>query len=747
LLGSTSTSIGYATSSNATTWTVQSASDLTGSSSNLWSSVAAPTVIIDGTSHKMWHTVGIPALTWQNFLDVFTGDDLPIGYASYTPAATGGGGGIAVDGAPSAAELETMDADEAGEVLGELAEDDPEAAGEVLGELGEDDAEAAGDILSEVGDTDPGLGYILPSFYGTIDTEVAGEILEQVANNDAEVAGEILTEVADTDTEVAGEILEEVANNDAEVAGDILTEVADTDTGVAAEILEEVANNDAEVAGEILAEVADTEIAAGILEEVVNNNAEVAGEILGEMDAESAAAVMEESSTDTLTDVIPEMSEGALTDTLPGLSPDTLYSIDPEVLFESLPNAPTEQLLSEEPPEPPADAESPVVVYSTPSGARYLAVRTWAGEWVIVMGTPAPIDKLLIKTKQALTDVQTLLDIYDERPQGTAADLPDDQIASAYFTIRFQNAPAEDIELAHITFFVEQDWLEDNSLHKWSIALMRYDTGSQQWILLPTKRVSEDNTYVYYSATITNFSTFAISGSETLPSVNFSVHHLIVSPTEAGVGEPIVISANVRNLSDETATYVATLWVDGTIEAGQDIALEAGETKPVSFTVTRETVGNYEVRLDRLYESFSISTEAGVVEAEAPAAFVPSILTVSPSQVEPGEEIAVSVTVTNTGDLSGSYDVVLMIDNVVEATQAVTLAGHTSQTVTFAVQKEVVGNYSVTVDGLTKSFVVGTPVPPRPAVSYNWWAIGGAIIGVISLGIFIWWAIARRRVD
>ncbi len=537
---------------------------------------------------------------------------------------------------------------------------------------------------------------------------------------------------------------------DAEVAGEILAEVADIDAEVAGEILGEVAGDDAEVAGEILAEVADTEVAAAILEEVVDNDAELAGDILGEMDAESAAAVMEESSTDTLTDVIPEMSEGSLADILPGLSPDTLYSIEPEVLFDSLPNAPTEQLLSEDPPEPPAEANAPVVVYSASSGARYLTVRTWAGEWVVVIGTLAPIDKLLIKTKQALTDVQTLLDIYDgdERPPGTASDLPDDQIASAYFSIRFQNAPAEEIELGHITFFVEQDWLEDNSLHKWSVALSRYDTDLHQWIALPTKRVSEDDTYVYYSATITNFSTFAISGSETLPSVDFSVHHLTVKPAEAGIGESIVISANVRNRSKETATYVATLWVDGTIEAGQDIALEAGETKPVSFTVTREAVGSYEVRFNRLYDSFIISTEPIESDvAEAPATFVPSILTVSPSQVEPGEEVTVSVTITNTGDLSGSYEVIIMIDNVVEGAEEVTLVGHTSQTVTFSVQREVIGNYSVTVDGLSESFEVGTPASLRPVVPYNWWAIGGAIIGVIGIFIFIWWAVARRRVD
>jgi len=82
LLDNSGTTIGYATSSDGETWTVQDASDLTGSSNGLWSSVAAPSVVKDGTTYHMWYTSGIAALTWQNLIDLIFSGDPPIEYAS-----------------------------------------------------------------------------------------------------------------------------------------------------------------------------------------------------------------------------------------------------------------------------------------------------------------------------------------------------------------------------------------------------------------------------------------------------------------------------------------------------------------------------------------------------------------------------------------------------------------------------------------------------------------------------------------
>jgi len=122
--------------------------------------------------------------------------------------------------------------------------------------------------------------------------------------------------------------------------------------------------------------------------------------------------------------------------------------------------------------------------------------------------------------------------------------------------------------------------------------------------------LDEDDSYVYYTVATTHFSIFAVSGSQALPPRNFEVANLAINPIEAKTGEDITINADITNLSNTAGTYAVTLWIDGTVEAGKNVSLEAGETTPVSFTVIRDVVGTYEVRFDRLFGSFNIAETA-----------------------------------------------------------------------------------------------------------------------------------------
>jgi hypothetical protein len=97
LLGNTGTTIGYATSANGVDWTGRNDTDISGLSTGLWSSVAAPSVVKSGSSYEIWFTEGIPDLTFQELFDIALGGNLPIGYASYTASSGGGfGGGVAL---------------------------------------------------------------------------------------------------------------------------------------------------------------------------------------------------------------------------------------------------------------------------------------------------------------------------------------------------------------------------------------------------------------------------------------------------------------------------------------------------------------------------------------------------------------------------------------------------------------------------------------------------------------------------
>ena len=93
--------------------------------------------------------------------------------------------------------------------------------------------------------------------------------------------------------------------------------------------------------------------------------------------------------------------------------------------------------------------------------------------------------------------------------------------------------------------------------------------------------------------------------------------------------------------------------------------------------------------------------------ATGPAAFVTSDLKVTPLQVDPGTTATFSVIVTNTGGQTGTYKVVLKIDDVIHKTQDVTLAGGASQKVTFNVTAfEKAGPYIFSIDQLSLHLVI-----------------------------------------
>ena len=122
----------------------------------------------------------------------------------------------------------------------------------------------------------------------------------------------------------------------------------------------------------------------------------------------------------------------------------------------------------------------------------------------------------------------------------------------------------------------------------------------------------------------------------------------------------------------------------------------------------------------------------------APPAFAITTLSISPTDVNTGELVTISILVTNTGDATGTYTAILKIDNVVVTTKDVTLAGGASQMVTFTTSQDIVGNYVVNVDSLSGTFVV--------KAAMNWWLIGGVIACTVIIGVIISRVVRRRWV-
>jgi transcriptional regulator with XRE-family HTH domain len=142
---------------------------------------------------------------------------------------------------------------------------------------------------------------------------------------------------------------------------------------------------------------------------------------------------------------------------------------------------------------------------------------------------------------------------------------------------------------------------------------------------------------------------------------------------------------------------VIAIWDEDAGEAGEWVVLENITVDTVNHTISA-TVSHF--------------TPFAVIAYTSPPVFVTSDLTISATEVEAGQSVAIHVLVTNTGDLSGSYQVTLWLENVAVGTQDVTLAGGASQGLTFIAARDVPGTYTINIEGLSATFTVKEAVTP-----------------------------------
>jgi uncharacterized membrane protein len=89
-----------------------------------------------------------------------------------------------------------------------------------------------------------------------------------------------------------------------------------------------------------------------------------------------------------------------------------------------------------------------------------------------------------------------------------------------------------------------------------------------------------------------------------------------------------------------------------------------------------------------------------------PAEFQISDLEVTPSEVEAGEEVTISVKVTNVGGQTGDYTFQLLINQTIENTKTVALEQGASTTTEFQIIKQIPGSYHIEIGDLVNEFTV-----------------------------------------
>jgi len=290
-----------------------------------------------------------------------------------------------------------------------------------------------------------------------------------------------------------------------------------------------------------------------------------------------------------------------------------------------------------------------------------------------------------------------------------------------------------------LTFTYDPSKLPKGANEK-KLVIAIWDKVAGKWVELTGCTVNPTTHTI--SAPISHFTAFTIL----VPSrpAAFTVGSLTISPSEADIGESITISFVVTNTGDLTGSYEVTLKIDDITVATQVLTLAGGDSETLTFDTAKDVVGTHTVKVNGLSGTFTVRPAA---LPPKPAAFTTGTLTISPKEVDIAQTVTISVVVTNTGDLTGSYEVTLKIDDVVVEAKKVTLAGGASQTVSFTTAQGAAGTYTVNVNGLSGTFTVRAPqvIVPKAGIPWWVWVIVGVVAVVIIGGVlayFLWW---KRR--
>jgi len=108
---------------------------------------------------------------------------------------------------------------------------------------------------------------------------------------------------------------------------------------------------------------------------------------------------------------------------------------------------------------------------------------------------------------------------------------------------------------------------------------------------------------------------------------------------------------------------------------------------------------------------FYLQEQGLIATAAKPAEFKAINLTITPSETEEAEPVVITANITNVGDLEGTYDANLTINNVLTQNQTIIVPGNNNTIVEFTVIEEKVGNYTVELGGLTGIFTIKAAAP------------------------------------
>jgi hypothetical protein len=200
------------------------------------------------------------------------------------------------------------------------------------------------------------------------------------------------------------------------------------------------------------------------------------------------------------------------------------------------------------------------------------------------------------------------------------------------------------------------------------------------------------------STNITHLSTYALM-AHTLPA-EITISGITLSAREVLPGKPVTASIIVNNNGDLSGNYTAVLKIDNIAVQTKDITISGGDSGTIDFEIVQYSVGEHRIGVGE------ILTTLVVKKLLSPTIFIVGELSVNPLSSEVGENLIISVPVQNGGDLSGTFQASLTVDDNVIETKSIILDGASSITLEFNYTSDTVGTHTASIGDQAVTFEV-----------------------------------------
>ncbi len=164
-----------------------------------------------------------------------------------------------------------------------------------------------------------------------------------------------------------------------------------------------------------------------------------------------------------------------------------------------------------------------------------------AGENTSVTFEKIDITRIIINANNTIHDAEVTIQQIEKLANITNVS----GISYCYFNITTTNLTATNITNATIKFKVNKTWINESNVDETTITLNRYSDINNNWSSLPTSKVEEDNTSLYFESETSGFSLFAVSGEKKTVSI---------ATTEAPTAEATAIPVPLPKVTPVSST-------------------------------------------------------------------------------------------------------------------------------------------------------------------------------------------------